>query len=180
MTFFVYLFDQFSELGQKSKPHSKTHRLTNGCIVCKGSYELNFIDSHNQSYKRTSNDYKNVYARFQLNSSECNIAINATVSVKNEIEPSELLGYTIATVVICALQLWTCIRMSKNIIQSEPEGVRVSLLSLGFFIGWDVFLCLFYLYNALTINVNHLNVVEVTINRLTSITSSHQPSYTLF
>lgn len=42
--------------------------------------------------------------------------------------------------------------MSRDIIMNEASGNKVSLMTLGFFSGWDVFLCLFHLYNALTVD----------------------------
>jgi len=122
-------------------------------LTCEGSYLLSFIDSATRApYKKMSNDYESVYAEFWLNSTNCSISVYAIVAIDSTIKASKAMNYAIMIIVICIAHLYACIKMSKDIIMNEATGNRFSLLTLGFFSGWDVFLCLFHLYSALTVD----------------------------
>lgn len=126
---------------------SEAHR------TCEGSYKLVFMDSTtNEPYQRTSNDYQTVYANFWLNSTNCSVAVSGSVATNSYVKESKSMNYAIMIVVICVAHLYGCIKMSRDIILNEAAGNRISLMTLGIFSGWDVFLCLFHLYNALTID----------------------------
>lgn len=74
------------------------------------------------------------------------------------------MNYAIMIVVICVAHLYACIKVSRDIIANESTGNRISLMTLGFFSGWDVFLCLFHLYNALTVDVRLIIIYRIFIN----------------
>lgn len=138
ITFMVYTYDDSDSESQK---------------VCEGSYKLQFLDSAtNAPYQKTSNDYETVYANFWLNSTNCSVSVFASVATNSSTKESKSMNYAIMIVIICVAHLYACIKISRDIIHNESTGNRISLMTLGFFSGWDVFLCLFHLYNALTVD----------------------------
>jgi hypothetical protein len=109
--------------------------------------------STNEPYQKTSNDYDTVYANFWLNSTNCSVSVFASVATTSSTDESKSMNYAIMMVLICVANLYACVKISRDIIANESTGNKISLMTLGFFSGWDVFLCLFHLYNALTVNV---------------------------
>ena len=75
--------------------------------------------------------------------------LNASVTQGNQ-----PLYYAFMLTFICVLHIYACIRIVKKVIAEEIEGVRTSIMTLGYFIGWDIFLCAFHFYEALISNVS--------------------------
>jgi len=69
------------------------------------------------------------------------------------------MDYSIMVTLICVAHLYACIHLIKFIAQNESEGTRFSLVTISYLTSWDIFMCLFHLYNALTINVRITNLL---------------------
>jgi len=146
----------------------------NFSIACQGSYQLSFVDTSDKDkpYNKTKNDYMNVRADFWLNSDNCTIALQSSVFSANSGRESKALYYSLMVTLMCLAHLFATVQVIKNIAQNEHDGGRYSLISLCFLTIWDVFMCLFHLYNALTTEVRLLNVKNLSNpNRISSIIS---------
>jgi len=120
---------------------------------CHGSYRLSFVDnSTHQPYQKTSNNYKNVVAEFELTSRDCNISLYSEVSTMSAEMKEQALYYAAMMTIVCATHIYACIRMARIVVNNEIQGFRTSIMSLGFLIGWDMFLCIYHLEEALTSN----------------------------
>ena len=65
----------------------------------------------------------------------------------------QALYYAAMMTIVCATHIYACIRMARIVVNNEIQGFRTSIMSLGFLIGWDMFLCIYHLEEALTSNV---------------------------
>jgi len=137
ITFDLYLGDQL-ELNKK--------------IECHGSYQLSFVDTsdHDKPYNKTKNNYMNVRADFWLNSDDCTIALQSSVFSTNSKRESKALYYSLMVTLMCLGHLFATVQIIKTIAHNESDGNRYSLITLCLLTIWDVFMCLFHLYNALT------------------------------
>lgn len=100
-----------------------------------------------------SNNYKAVMAEFWLKSDDCVISLFSTVAVMSPEMQTQALYYAAMMTIICIFHIYACIRMARIVVNSEIQGFRTSIMSLGFLIGWDMFLFIYHLEEALTSNV---------------------------
>lgn len=107
----------------------------------------------NTPYQDSSQDYDNAVANFWLRSEECNIAIYVNVAVENSSDETKALEYAIMVTLICVLHIYACMQIVRTIAANEADGNRYSLITMSIFAGWDVFLCLYHFYGALTTEV---------------------------
>jgi len=120
---------------------------------CHGSYKISFYDlSTKQPYQKVSNNYKDIQIELWLESPECQISVSAILLNESVTSGSQPLYYASIMTFICILHIYACIRTVKKVIAEEIEGVRTSIMTLGYFIGWDIFLCAFHFYEALISN----------------------------
>lgn len=118
-------------------------------------------------------------AYFWLNNTNCSISLNATVAVSDSQRSSQALYYSLMITLVCLCHIYATVQMIKNISQNEHDGGRYSLITLSFFTIWDVFMCLFHLYNALTTQVCYFLEIKCDFVRTFSIISLHQHFGTL-
>ncbi len=97
----------------------------------------------------------NVRADFWLKSENCTIDLQSSVFSANAGRESKALYYSLMVTLMCLAHLFATVQVIKNIAQNEHDGGRYSLISLCFLTIWDVFMCLFHLYNALTTEVDY-------------------------
>lgn len=127
-------------------------------IDCTGGYQLSFVDSStNLPYNVFNSSYEDAVAYFWLNSTDCNINVNALVSANDSSRESNALYYAIMVTLICLVHLFGAVQIIKNLTLNETDGIRYSLITLSIFAIWDVFMCLFHLYDALTTEVTFYN-----------------------
>ena len=105
---------------------------------------------NDKPYNKTKNNYMNVRADFWLNSDNCTIALQSSVFSTSSKRESKALYYSLMVTLMCLAHLFATVQIIKTIAQNEPDGNRYSLITLCFLTIWDVFMCLFHLYNALT------------------------------
>jgi len=63
---------------------------------------------------------------------------------------SDTMKFSMMVTGICVVHLYACIQIIKIIVENEADGKRFSLLSLGFMVIWDIYICLFLLSSSLT------------------------------
>jgi len=97
----------------------------------------------------------NAAAYFRLISEECKIDVEAYVAASDPVRESKALYYSLVVTLMCLGHLYATIQIIKAISQNEYDGSRYSLITLCLFTIWDIFLCLFHLYNALTSEVRN-------------------------
>lgn len=127
---------------------------------------MSFTDTANNlpyNISTDSQEYFEVVAQFWLTSTNCSINLSATVAVTDQVSrkiyfyqkdrENKAMDYSIIVTVICVLHLYACMQLIKQSSQNEAEGHRFSLVTIGFLTSWDIFLCLFHLFEALTITV---------------------------
>jgi len=114
---------------------------------------LSFYDTSIQKpYQKVSNNFKDVQVEVWLESAECQISIYALMLNESVTRGSQPLYYSMTLTFICIMHIYACIKIVKKVIAEEIEGVRTSIMTLGYFIGWDIFLCVFHFWEALTSN----------------------------
>jgi hypothetical protein len=122
---------------------------------CEGAYELNFIDVTNgQPFQPPidSDNYENIGANININSTNCSVAFSASLAITDTTNQSMAMIYAIFATFICIVHVVACLALIKLISQNDYEGNHFSLITLGIFTCWDVFLCLFNLYIALSMS----------------------------
>jgi len=110
-------------------------------------------------YNKSKSNYMNAAAYFRLISTECKIDIESYVTASDPVRESKALYYSLIVTLMCLGHLYATIQIIKNISQNEYDGGRYSLITLCLFTIWDVFLCLFHLYNALTTEVKEFVII---------------------
>jgi len=92
-------------------------------------------------------------AEFWLESEECKISLYSKIAVISAEMQEHALWYAAMMTVICITHIYACIRMARVVVRNEIQGFRTSIMTLGYFIGWDMFLCIYHLEKGLTSNV---------------------------
>lgn len=122
---------------------------------CEGNYTLNFYDvTNNTPFDQAinSDNYENIGANISLTSNNCSFSFNATLAIVDTTNENMAMIYAIFATFICIIHVVACLALIKLISQNDYEGNHFSLITLGTFTCWDVFLCLFNLYIALSMS----------------------------
>lgn len=99
-----------------------------------------------------------------MNSSDCNLSISLSTAVDDSTAEDQAMEYTIMVTIICVAALYACIQMIRQISLNEVDGARYSLQTFSIFTAWDVFMCIFHFYGALTNEVEI--ILETNLNIL--------------
>jgi hypothetical protein len=91
-----------------------------------------------------------------MTSPDCNLFISLNAAVDDSEAEDQAMEYTIMVTIICVAHLYACIQMIRQISLNETDGARYSLQTFCIFTAWDVFLCIFHFYGALTTEVRFL------------------------
>jgi len=122
--------------------------------VCSGRYQLSFIDKTTQApYQKASETYEDTEVHIWIASPNCDISIFAKASAMDPAYESDVMDYSIMMTLLCVGHLYACIQMIRSIGRNESLGQGYSLFTLATITSWDIYLCLFHLYEAINLDV---------------------------
>jgi hypothetical protein len=131
---------------------------THPSLNCTGYYEVTFVDTNTNA---PASNYTNIPHPTEMNVTftlkggvpiqpQCNIFLLGSGSADDMGLQSETMKFSMMITAICVIHLYASIQLIKTVVENEPEGKRFSLITLGYLVIWDVYLCLFLLQASLT------------------------------
>jgi len=84
-----------------------------------------------------------------LTPSDCGFKLSATVSDKLEDTDRKTINYSIILTFLAIINLYGVAKMIKQCIDSPSKASQLSILTIGFILIWDTYICFGHLYLAL-------------------------------